>query len=453
MHSKRQHALVIGGSIAGLMAARILSKHFTNVLLVERDQFPASVDENRRCVPQGRHTHGLLSSGAEIMESYFPGLLTELERGGAIACDPVAEGFWFQQGGPLAAPSSDLRGILASRPFLEGNIRTRLLALPNVRSRQNTVVEKLEMADGKVVGVHLEGGDVERADLVVDASGRGSHAKDWLNELGWQAPREEKMEISLAYSTRLFRRTKLNPDSGGKPILVIPPTPDGKRGGVALAQEGDRWTVTLISHFGSAPPLELEGFLEFARSLPSNEIHRTIHGAEPIGDGIPARMPATIRRRYEELTAFPEGFLVLGDAICSFNPIYGQGMSVACLEARALDDQLGRTSAEPLARRFFREAGKIVDTPWSIASGNDLRMPETKGIGSLGVRFVNWYVARLHLAAQSDAECSLAFHRVANLLDPPASLMKPSIALRVFKASRVRRGSLPGGVRTSPEVH
>jgi 2-polyprenyl-6-methoxyphenol hydroxylase-like FAD-dependent oxidoreductase len=235
--------------------------------------------------------------------------------------------------------------------------------------------------------------------------------------------------VALSYTTRFFRRKAS--DLGGDMAAIIPPTPEGKRGGVMLAQEGERWTVTLISHFGPAAPEELSGFREFARTLPASYIHEVVNHAEPMGDAASARFPASVRRRYEALRRFPAGYVVIGDALCSFNPIYGQGMSASALEAMELDKTL-RESGEDIARRFFPRAAKVIDIPWSIAAGNDLRMKEAVGPRSAGVRFINWYLSKLHKAAHSDPVPALAFHRVGNLLAPPPSVMHPKVALRVL---------------------
>jgi flavin-dependent dehydrogenase len=280
----------------------------------------------------------------------------------------------------------------------------------------------------RVNGIQIAG-EVVPADLVVDASGRGSHSPQWLEALGYRKPQEDRVEIALGYTTRFFRRRPqdLNGDSGA----VIPPTPHGKQGGVMLVQEGNRWTVTLVSHFGNYAPAELDGFIEFARNLPAPYIYDVIRDAEPLGDAASARFPASVRWRYERLQRFPEGYLVIGDAICSFNPVYGQGMSVAALES----EQLAETLAEGpgnLAKRFFARAAKVVDNPWSIAVGNDLRIPETIGPRNAGVKFINWYMAKLHKAAHQDEVPSLAFHKVANLLAAPPSVMHPRIAMRVL---------------------
>lgn len=220
----------------------------------------------------------------------------------------------------------------------------------------------------------------------------------------------------------------------GDIAAIIAPTPHGRKGGVLVAQEGGRWTVTLIAHFGDYAPPELGGFREFARTLPAPDIYDVISNAEPIGEPQTARFPASVRLRYERLDRFPSGYLVFGDAICGFNPIYGQGMSVAALQATALRKSLNG-SGDYLAKSFFAGAAKVVDIPWSIAVGNDLRMPQTVGPRGPAVRLINWYVAKLHQAAHHDGDLSLAFHKVANLLAPPPSLMHPRLTWRVARGN------------------
>jgi len=447
-----KHAIVMGGSMAGLLAARTLCDHFDQVTLVERDEFPEGID-HRRGVPQGKHSHGLLAGGREEIERMFPGISRELEEAGALTGDISAQSRWFFEGGCLAKDNSGLQALAMSRPMLESFVRRRVLALPQVTARQGCQVEGLitmSSSDGgirRVTGVQLadgtQSGNSISGDLIVDATGRGSKSNQWLPALGFPAPAEEKVEVALGYTTRHFRRDPTAMD--GDFVAIIPPTPSGKRGGVMIAQEGGRWTVTLIAHFVKSAPEELTGFIEFTRGLPAPYIYDVISKAEPIGDAVCARMPFSLRRRYERLDRFPEGYLVIGDAICSFNPIYGQGMSVAAQEARVLGETLSQ-SHENLAKRFFAKAAKVVDNPWAIATGNDLRMPEATGIRPPGTDLINWYISKLHRAAHTDPELAFAFHRVANLLAPPPSLMHPRLALRVL------RGSLrPGGTSTYAE--
>ena len=424
-----EHAVVIGGSMAGLLCARVLADHCARVTIIERDSFPASA-ENRRGVPQGRHTHGLLASGSDVLEKLFPGIASDLVSAGAVRGDITAQARWFIGGACLSRFNSGIEGLLMSRPFLETAVRKRVLALPNVGVRENTTVDGLASnADNtRVTGIHI-GNEPLTADFVVDTSGRGSHSPKWLESMGYAKPDEERVEVSLAYTTRWFRRQPQH--MGGDVAAIIPPTPEGKRGGVMLAQENDRWTLTLIGHFGNVAPPELDGFIEYARTLPAPYIYEVIRDAEPLSEPVSARFPASVRRRYEKLRRFPEGYLVFGDAISSFNPIYGQGMSAAALESIELVETLAGGTND-LARRFFKRAAKVVDIPWAVAVGNDLRMKETLGPRNAGVNFVNWYMSKLHYAAHRDPVPALAFHRVGNLLAPPPSVMHPRIAWRVL---------------------
>ena len=425
----RKNAIVIGGSMAGLLAARALSDHYQSVTLIERDSL-SDEGEHRRGVPQGRHTHGLLASGAHILERFFPGIRRELIDAGAVKGDLAGDSRWFLEGGCLNKFKSGLDGLLMSRPFLEGKVRARLRRVSNVVIRENVDVEGLITSSDKtrVEGI-AAAGETLPADLVVDATGRGSHSPQWLEGMGYPKPQEERVEIAMGYTTRLFRRSAT--DLNGDGVVIIPPTPENKRAGAMLAQEGDRWTVTLISYFGNYAPTELDGFIQFAKTLPAPYIYEVVRNAAPISEPASARFPASVRRRYEKLDRFPDGFLVFGDAISSFNPMYGQGMSVAALEAVELTETL-RDGQPDLARRFFRRAAKIVDIPWSIVVGGDLRIPGTVGPRSPAINFINWYMAKLHKAAHHDPIAALAFHKVGNLLEPPPSVMHPRIAMRVL---------------------
>jgi 2-polyprenyl-6-methoxyphenol hydroxylase-like FAD-dependent oxidoreductase len=427
--SQGNHALVIGGSLGGLLAARVLADHCRQVTVLERDAFPP-LGEHRKGVPQDRHVHGLLASGSQVLERWFPGISQELTGAGALAGDVVADGRRFFEGACLARFKSGLEGLLMTRPFLEGRLRQRVLALPNVTARQDFRVAGLTVgSDGRrVTGVKGIGTEIA-ADLVIDASGRGSHSPDWLAALGYPKPVEERVEVALAYTTRFFRRRPEHLD--GDIAALIPPAQNGKRGGVMLAQESDRWVVSLIGKFGEVAPPELDGFIAFSRTIPAPYIYEVIKDAEPASDATFMRFPASVRRRYEKLDRFPEGYLVFGDAIASFNPTYGQGMSVVALESMELAATMAEGN-EKLAQRFFRRAAKVVDTPWAISVGNDLRSPETVGPRNRGANFINWYMSKLLQAAQTDPIPAVAFFRVANLLAPPRSVLHPRVAWRVL---------------------
>ena len=430
MFHKGKRAIVIGGSMGGLLAARVLTDHFDEVTIIDRDQFPES-PSHRRCVPQSRHTHGLLASGREVLERLFPGLSQELIDAGAQPGDMIATSKWFFEGGLCAKFPSGLTGLLLSRPLIEFMVRKRVLAIPNLKVLEGAMVTGLESAGGKVTGVRLDD-RVLKADLVVDASGRGSSAADWLDLMGYERPKVDRVEVGVGYTTRLFRRRPH--DSNGDYAVVIPANRKAAKGGVMLAQEGDRWTVTLFSYFKDFAPADLEGFRNYAARLPYQGIYDVIRDAEPIGEAYSARFPASVRVRYEHLKRFPEGFLAFGDSICSFNPTFGQGMSTAALEAVELNEALNFGLAG-IAGRFFKRAAKVVDMPWSVSVGADLALPCTIGPRNLGVRVINWYMSKLHKAAHHDEVATLAFHRVANLLAPPPSILHPKVIWHVFKGN------------------
>jgi hypothetical protein len=201
-----------------------------------------------------------------------------------------------------------------------------------------------------------------------------------------------------------------------------------------LAQENDSWIVSAGGFLGDDAPDSDEGFLAYLATLPTMEIHDVVARAEPLSDYRRYRYASSVRWRYEKLARFPENYLVFGDAICSFNPIYGQGMTVAAQEALTLQKCLLAGSNE-LARRFFRAAAKIVDIPWDIAVGNDLRHPQVKGARPPMLRFINWYIGKLHLAATNDSTLATTFLKVVNLMIPPPSLLSPAIAWRVWRGN------------------
>ncbi|GIV96908.1 MAG: hypothetical protein KatS3mg057_1565 [Herpetosiphonaceae bacterium] len=327
-----------------------------------------------------------------------------------------------------------------SRPLLEGYVRQRVLALPNVRAIEQCDALGLVPSESRsrVWGVRIlrrAGGSAEEvleADLVVDASGRGSRALKWLEEIGYAPPEEERITVSLSGVTRLYRRRPEHLNDAKAVLIAL--SPALKRGAVMVAQEGERWTITLIGFAGDSPPSDEEGFLAYARSLAASEVYEVIKDAEPLSDFLPYRVRANQRRRYERLDRFPEGFLVFGDAICSFNPIYGQGMSVAAIEALDLQQEL-RQGTEGLWRRFFRRAARSIDNPWQIVASGDLRFPEAEGRRTRAIRFVNAYMERLHVAARYDPVVARSFGEVANLLVSPQSLMRPGIVWRVLRGN------------------
>lgn len=436
-----EHAVVIGASMGGLLAARALADFYATVTVLERDAFPLT-DVPRKGVPQGRHAHGLLARGRSVIETFFPGWTDQVVAAGGVRGDIVKDVSWVGHGVTIKAAPSDLIGLLASRPVLEGHVRRRLLALPNARAIENCAVQGLVAADGgsAIEGVRIRiGNGVEQkvtADLVVDASGRGSSSPAWLESSGYSRPEEERIEVGIGYTTRVYRRRPS--DLGGKLAVVIAGSGPNWRNGTILYQTEDRWIVSIGGYFGDHAPDDNKMFAAYAGSLPTSDIHDIVAHAEPLGDFVSYRYPANLRRRYERLTRFPRGYLVFGDALCSFNPVYGQGMTVAAQEAALLQACLRDGDAD-LARRFFAAATAAIDTPWDIAVGNDLRHPGVQGPRPFKVRFINWYIGKLHMAARHDAALAQAFLRVANLEAPPILLLHPAVVMRVARGNLFSR--------------
>jgi 2-polyprenyl-6-methoxyphenol hydroxylase-like FAD-dependent oxidoreductase len=438
MKNLGEHAIVIGASMGGLLAARALSDFYTTVTVLERDAFPAA-DTPRKGVPQGRHIHGLLARGSAILEEFFPGYNNEVvAQSGGLLGDVANDVTWIGHNVTLAAGTSGLIGLIASRPVLEGHLRRRVLGLPNVRAIENCAVRGLatDPARKNVTGVRMRvEGKLEEtasADLVVDATGRGSSSVAWLEELGYQPPVNEKVEIGIGYMTRTYRRRPADLD--GRLGIVVAGSAPNWRNGVMLAQEHDTWIVSAGGFLGDDAPDNDQGFLAYLATLPTMEIHDVVARAEPLSEYTRYRYTSSVRWRYEKLARFPGNYLVFGDAICSFNPIYGQGMTVAAQEALRLQQCL-LAGSNDLARRFFRAAARIVDIPWDIAVGNDLRHPQVKGARPPMLRFINWYIGKLHLAATRDSTLATTFLKVVNLMIPPPSLLRPAIAWRVWRGN------------------
>lgn len=443
-------AVVLGGGMGGLLATRVLTEFFAEVVLVDRDRL-VGVTSARRGVPQGRHAHGLVARGHQILESLFPGLTDQLIGAGIEPGDLNGDIRWYFNGVRLRPVRTGLLSIPATRPVLEHHVRLRVLDLPNVRLLEEHDIAGLATTPDhrRVTGVVLraEGGrEVELdADLVLDTSGRGSRTPVWLEQLGYRPPEQDRVKIDLAYTTQHFR---IPHDPLGRDVAIIPAaTPANPRGAFFYRLPGGdgRIELSLTGMLGDHPPVDQDGFLEYTRSLPVNTIYDAVRRGEPIDDPVQFKFPASVRRKYEKLDRFPQRLLVAADAVCSFNPLYAQGMTVAALGALTLRRHLSRgTVPEPL--EFFRDIARDVDMPWQFSATADLGYAGVEGTRTLRTRVVNAYLPRLQAAAAHDAALSTAFIRTAGLVDPPARLLRPGTVARVLWHSR--RGSATAPAQT-----
>jgi 2-polyprenyl-6-methoxyphenol hydroxylase-like FAD-dependent oxidoreductase len=447
MQSTNGGAVVIGASMAGLLTARVLADRFEQVTVIDRDDLPPGPD-SRKGVPQGRHAHGLLASGELVFRDLFPGLMEDLVTAGAERVT-VRQARWWQYGGyRVACPAPD--GTFLSRPFLEAGVRQRVLSMPNVMLLR-AAVYGLDVRDGRVAGVVTGGANgpvTVPAQFTVDASGRGSRVAQWLREAGYPEPPVARVHMDMTYATRLYQRTAGRLPEGTWIVTISDPG-QSKRLAVAFPIEGDRWIVTLAGFHGDNAPADDAGYLTFAESLPTDDVAGILREEEPASPIVTHRLPSNQWRHFEKVNAHPGRFLALGDAICSFNPIYGQGMSSAALQAAALGACLDRygPASDGLSRRFYRATAKIIANPWAIAAGGDFCYPQTTGPKPPLVDHLNRYVKKAVIAAQHDPAVATAIYQVQNLLAPPPSLMKPPMIMRVLRSAR--KGPT-GGAVSSP---
>ena len=456
MEQARDHAVVLGGSMAGILAAQVLVDHYGSVTVVDRDQFPAT-STHRRGVPQGRHIHALQTQGVRLIDGLFPGAIAALVEEGAVAGDWGDATMCFG-GRRLARASEGLELLGVSRPRLETHLRARLTADPRVVVRERHDVHGLVVdrrGSGCVTGVRVlprqpgSAEEVLHADLVVDATGRASRLPHWLEATGYSAPDVEETGLEVAYTSCRYPR---HPEDAAIGMVIGATPPDGRRGGGAIPVEGDAWVVTLVGVGGEHAPTDRAGFRAYAGTLPLPDLHDLVRDREPLDEPVLMRHPSSRRHRYDRLARFPDGLVVAGDALCSFNPAYGQGMTVAAMEAVALDDCL-RQGQERVGPRFLDAATEIVDVSWEMGRGRDASfLPELAAQRSRAEQLLSRYQRRLLDAAVVDPVVSRAFRAVMAMVAPPQSLAHPGIAARVLTHRWRRRRGGPAARSTSAPV-
>jgi len=432
----RDHAVVIGGSLTGLLAVRVLTDHFDRVTLVERDRFPTGA-AFRPGVPQSRHLHVLWTRGLEILEGLFPGLEKTLLGAGAEEIGVPSDVLWLTSAG-WRTRFDVTRLLTFSRPLLDWAVRSRLTgdAAPSLDVLEGNEATGLLARGPDVAGVVLRSGEAVAADLVVDATGRGSRAPAWLATLGYPSPPETLVDPLLGYASR-FYAIPSGFDPGWKALYLQADPPFTRRTGGLFPQEGGRWICSLSGAGRDYGPTDENAFLDFAKGLRDPVLYEAIRDAEPLSPITGFRRTANHRRHYDRLPAWPHGFVVMGDAACSFNPIYGQGMTVAALSALALDRCL-REDRPDLERRFQRRVARSGAGAWLVATGEDLRYEETEAAPTrLSTRLINAYVDHVVATANVDRRVCASLLDVLALASAPASLFSPTVLARVT-ANRLR---------------
>ena len=431
-------AVVLGGSIAGLFAARVLADAYDEVHIVDRDVLVGTREPRRHC-PQTYQANGLLARGVHIMEELFPGITQQLVEHGIPTGDLSGSCRWYAQGYRLKQQHGDLITLGVLRPELEWHIRERVQQLPNVVFvEQHDILGLTTTADNsRITGARVQAhgektAKVIDADLVVDATGRGSRTPVWLEQLGYAKPVEERKKIDLVYVTQHYKlRPGADPFEGDVAINQIA-HPGLPRGNVFFKTDGGRLELTTYGLLGDHPPTDQAGLYEWVRSLGAKDVYETLRYADPVDEPVAFRFPTTLRRHYEDLDRFPEGLLVIGDAVTCFNPVYAGGMSVAALGAITMRQHL-HSGAAPVPLDYFRDLARdAIDAPWEMTNTVDLSFPGVVGERPFKVRMGNFFLKKTQIAATRDGKVTAAYFKAAGLVAPPEILQRPGMVLRIL---------------------
>jgi len=446
--SNSQKAIVIGGGMAGLASAEVLSKHFDQVMIIERDQY-SDATEFRKGVPQNRQPHALMMAGLDGLNTLFPDFTQDWLDVGAVPVDFGHDVEWnaFGQWRPQYEPG--LVGLSSSRPALENVVRRRVQANRKICIQESTEVVDLvsDATFGTVTGVRVRSRDgsqtetVYEAALVVDTSGRGSHTQEWLSHMGYDCPERTVVDAHLGYASRIYERPA---SFTGQMIYIQPVPPHQTHGAIMTPMEGNRLHVCLIGMSKDYPPTDEAEFLSFLEGLHEKRLYEVIKDAKPLSPIAGYRHAENIRYHYERLTRWPENFVVLGDAILAFNPVYGQGMTVAVLSALKLDECLQTRFAKHadltgFAKMFLKELTKVQAFSWQLATGEDMRWsPDTEGCPSKpglieGFRLA--FLKKVMVASCKDPVVTEALYRVMNMVATPAVFFRPRMMARILRAS------------------
>lgn len=433
------HAVVIGGSIAGLACARVLSRHFDKVTVLERGVEPQGPTA-RKHTPQANHCHLFLEAATRGLRTLFPDLLTSLTQGGAMLVDPPRAAALYHYGMWKPRFRSDMESVFGTRPLLEYHVRKHAALVKNVTIRYECTAESLlSSQDGlRITGVRVQsdrGEEVLDADLVVDSEGRGTHLPKWLESLGFGRPIEEKVEIDLAYTSRLTTRPP-NIDADLKGIAIYPPFPQ-KRGAFYFEVEHNQWQLSLTGYLGDHCPTDDEGFLDFAKSIGIPEFVSAVTQTTSLSAPIKHNIPSSRWFHYEKMARFPSGIIAIGDAVCALNPLYGQGVTMAIREVELLEGLLERTdrqelSFDALGPQFQKDVAKVAAQAWLLSTVMDLRFPEVRGNRPPGLAAVQWVFGNLIDATSQSPKACRIFYDLLHMRRGMDALVHPDLLVPVL---------------------
>jgi flavin-dependent dehydrogenase len=434
----RKHALVIGGSITGMTAAQVLSKYFDTVTIIEKDNIK-SLDA-RNGTPQANHIHTLLVKGKQVFAEIFPELEEDMRESGALGLDYILNGQYFIDGYWTPRFASGLDSYFSSRTLLETTIRKQVQKNNKIKFMHGIVTE-LVSDNKKDISVKIKSGkefsseQILHGDIIVDASGRNSKTSEWLQDIGYARPEETHVDSNIGYATRCYKIPKEYQDLKEFIVILNHPPFQPKMGGI-LPIEGKKWKVTMYSIGKDLPTTDEKEFLEFSKTLADLRVYDMIKNAEPESEIHGYRVKGSRLIHYERSKSWPENYIALGDAVCTLNPFYGQGMTVAALGCKLLDDFLKKnleSNHKNLSLEFQKELYKKNLYPWLLATGEDFRWPTTKGQRpNLFARLVQVYADDILYLSPHSKLAARSFQEMMQMVKSPLVLFHPKLIIELL---------------------
>ena len=445
-HAGDGHAVVIGSSAAGLVAAAALARHLDHVTVIERDRLPDG-PQWRKGVSQSRHAHNLMAAGHQGMEYLLPGVADELVAAGMVKVRMPQDILLLGPGGWIPRFESELAMMTGTRDVIDAVLRDRLEKDPKITFLAEHEGVALRGADGRVTGAWVRGRDADapggwgekrllEAELVIDASGRTSRAPQWLAELGYEGPKESTVNAKTAYASTVFE-----PPAGHQAdwnCMLLMANADNPRQGILNPIEGGRWMVSVSASGGEKPATDHAGLLAASKTLRHHVLHEAIEHAVPAGPVHNSGRTENRWRHYEKLRRWPEGFVVLGDALGAFNPSYGQGMSVAVQSALLLDTHLERHGAAGVAQPLRRALRKPIGVAWQIATTADLKYPwaAEEFPPDLATRIAQRYVDKVAAVAPVNRAAAQVIVDLGQMLVAPTAAFHPAVLAASLRGPR-----------------
>jgi 2-polyprenyl-6-methoxyphenol hydroxylase-like FAD-dependent oxidoreductase len=459
IEEEEDKAIVIGGGIAGLLAARILSGHFSKTIILEKDRYPKEKGP-RNGTPQANHIHVFLVKGMQTIIDLFPGIEEKLLSQGGHKIDVISKAKFKFPTGWARNFNSGMNTIVCSRQLLEYTIRQEILEkYSNIKIIENTRVVGLATTTNSeqkiITGVNVisrNGNNNDdyikktttiNANLVVDASGRRSETPIWFEKIGLEKPNETKINSFIGYAGRRVRilSTQSSPLlSNYKVVVVFTNPPNNPRMAVMTAIEDNQWQLGLLGIGKTYPPTDEKGFLNFAKDLGVEDVYKIVRDAKPISNIYGYREDGSRLYHYEKIKKWPKNFIVLGDAVSAFNPIYAQGVTVAAIQSKILDNLLHKCKKNNTAEKkgfetkFQREIAKLNSLPWLLGTSEDLRWSSTEANKKMNLftKIIQRYSKHVILLAPNSRLATKSFLEMLNMVKSPAVLFHPLLIGQVL---------------------